>query len=371
MRIATTAALMLACVLASAAAAAEVPRSWIGTYAHSPLLERGGALESEHAEMAAAGVGTVRSVFDWRSAQPHSRLSRVPEADRHRFRTERGGIPTDWSEIDRQVSAAARNRLRMLPIVIFAPPWASLRPGDRTVPKGSGPYARFVASLSLRYGPRGRFWDEHPELPRVPLRDWQVWNEPNFFDYWQKQPFQRRYIALLRRTRIELRRVDRGARIVLAGFANDSWQALESLYRRGARRYFDAAAVHPFTATVDGVVEIVRRNRAVMRRYGDRRKPILVTELTWTSGNQGHGSGVTTTEQGQAEKVTQAFEALAGERRRLGIGGVFWLSWLSTDSGDDDIFHWSGLSRLTRDNTIERKPAYFSFRDVAARLTGR
>jgi hypothetical protein len=369
MRIATTLALVTACALAAPAAGAQVPRSWIGTYAHTPLLERAGALDSEHAEMAAAGVGTVRSVFDWRIAQPHSRLSRIPEEDRHRFRIERGGIPTDWTEIDRQVTAAARSRLRMLPVVMIAPPWASLRPGDRTVPKGGGPYARFVASLSLRYGPRGRFWGEHPELPRVPLRDWQVWNEPDFFDYWQKQPFQRRYIALLRRTTIALDRVDRGARVVAAGFANESWETLESLYRRGARRYFDATAVHPFTASVDGVVEIVRRNREVMRRHGDRRKPIFVTELTWTSGGQGHPSGITTDEQGQAEKVTESFEALAAQRRRLGIGGVFWLSWLSLDSGGGDIFNWAGLSRLRADNTVERKPAYFSFRDVAARLT--
>jgi hypothetical protein len=368
-RAAATAALVLALLAAASSASAQVPREWIGMFVDSPLLESSGTTGAEHAEMAASGVGTVRAVFDWHTAQPYPRLSSVPAEDRPRFRLVRG-IPTDWTVVDSQVRAAARNRLRMLPIVMIAPYWAELRGGAIGVPDGAKRYARFLASLAGRYGPRGRFWRQNPDLPRVPVRDWQVWNEPNFDYYWHRQPFQRRYIALLRRSRVEVRRVDPRARIVAAGFANASWDTLESLYRRGAQRHFDAAAVHPFTETVDGAVEIVRRNREVMNRYGDRRTPLLVTELTWTSAGGDHQSGVATSEADQAEKVSEAFRALAAQRRRLGIGGVFWLSWLTTDR-DGDIFHWSGLSRVTPENAVERKPAFFTFREVARSLTAR
>jgi hypothetical protein len=123
---------------------------------------------------------------------------------------------------------------------------------------------------------------------------------------------------------------------------------------------------------VEGVAEIVRRNREVMLRHGDARTPMMVTEVTWTSGPSGaeHSSGTVSDELGQAERVSGVFRLLAGQRRALAIERVYWLSWLGTDRGAEDIFNWSGLSRLRPDNTVERKPAFHSFRDVAHGLSG-
>jgi hypothetical protein len=359
---------VLGLVLATPAQA-RVAREFIGIYVPTPLMERTGVLNQESVAMAEAGVGSVRSVFDWAGAQPYARLEDVPPAERGRFRLE-SGVPTDWSQIDRQVAAAVRNGIGILPVVMAAPAWAS--DGHWTRPRSAGAYGRFVGALARRFGPFGHFWGEHPELPRAPLRDWQLWNEPNFRDYWEPQPFARRYVAFLRRARLELRRVDARARIVLAGIANRSWGTLDRLYRLGAAPYFDAAAVHPFTRDVEGVAEILRRNREVMLRHGDGRTPMMVTEVTWTSGPAGaeHSSGTVSDEQGQAVRVSEVFRLLAGRRRALGIERVYWLSWLSTDRGGEDIFNWSGLSRVRPDNTVERKPAFHSFRDVAHGLTG-
>ena len=45
-------------------------------------------------------------------------------------------------------------------------------------------YTAYLRALVLRYGPAGSFWDQHPELPRRPQRDWQIWNEPHLDFYW-------------------------------------------------------------------------------------------------------------------------------------------------------------------------------------------
>ena len=34
-------------------------------------------------------------------------------------------------------------------------------------------------ALVGRYGPAGSLWAERPELPRIPIRAWQVFNETN------------------------------------------------------------------------------------------------------------------------------------------------------------------------------------------------
>jgi polysaccharide biosynthesis protein PslG len=75
--------------------------------------------------------------------------------------------------------------------------------------------------------------------------------------------------------------------LVAASAKYAPWDAVRELYRAGAKRWFDVVAVHPFTnnrgsvrLTVSQTLEIVRRVRAQMRRRGDGRKPILVTEMT-------------------------------------------------------------------------------------------
>ena len=176
--------------------------------------------------------------------------------------------------------------------MIRAPRWAAASPGDvASPPAGTADYARYVTALVGRYGPSGSFWSEHPEVPLHPIRDWQIWNEPNITRYWSRQPFAKGYVALLHAAATAIRRADPDARVVLCGLANFSWRALREIYRAGGRRWFDVTAVHPFTGKVANSLKIVKLNRAVMRRYGDARKPMLLTEVTWSSAK---GRKVTT-----------------------------------------------------------------------------
>src|SRR6185295_11550826 len=107
--------------------------------------------------------------------------------------------------------------------------------------------------LATRYGPSGTFWKQNPTLPKLPIRDWQIWNEPDATKYWSDQPFVADYTALLKAARVALRGVDPGARTVLAGFPSRSWVSLARLYKAGARTAFDVAAVHPFSLPVANI----------------------------------------------------------------------------------------------------------------------
>jgi Glycosyl hydrolase catalytic core len=219
-----------------------------------------------------------------------------------------------------------------------------------------------------RYGPRGSLWDEHPDLARRPIRDWQLWNEPNFPRYWSTRPFARSYVRVLRASRRALRRADRGARLILAGLPNRSWRALRSIYRAGGRRAFDAVALHPYTGHPRDVVRIVRLARREMRRGGDRRKPVWVTELSWPAaeGKTQGTTGFETSERGQARRLREALERLATARRRLRIERVYWYTWLSAEGGENS-FNWSGLRRL-RGGRVVSAPALKVFRRTARRL---
>ena len=167
-------AALAALLVAAPADARSVPRGWLGVQVDGPLTEPGNALGGEYDLMAAAGAETVRTAFDWRAAQPVA------------------GGPIDFAATDAVVAAAAARRLRVIPVVHRTPDWAAERPGDGAASAPRSDRLTFTAYLTAlvgRYGPRGSLWAEQPGLPRMAIRDWQIWNEPNIPRYWTTQPF--------------------------------------------------------------------------------------------------------------------------------------------------------------------------------------
>jgi hypothetical protein len=350
-------ALVVALLAAAPAAAASrrVPFGWMGMNVGGVDLSPGVDFGAQAQTMVGAGVESLRVPAFWNELQP------TPG-------------PPDFAKLDGVVAAAAARQLRVMPTIVGSPSWAAIRPDDvYSPPRGTASYAAIVTALARRYGPRGDFWAAHPELPRVPIREWQFWNEVSLPGYWSIQPFARAYVALLHAAHDAVKRVDPGATVVLAGLPNFSWRDLASIYRAGGRRWFDVAAVHPYTSLVGNVVRIVQFNRQTMARYGDARKPILVGELSWSSGRghvqESHGF-LTTTEQGQAQRLGQAFPALAAVRRAYRIYQVFWFNWLSPPPGSPNAFDYAGLRRLDPGGQIVDKPALGAYRTAARGLEG-
>ena len=344
-------ALVLALALASPAAAAT-PRDFFGVMLDGPALGPGVDIAAESKLMASSGVGTVRVAFYWRQMQP-----------------EQGG-PIDFSETDRIVGAAAQRRMRVLPTIVRAPSWAT--GGDThegAVPLDPSTYAAFAAEVARRYGRGGTFW-ALGLVPALPVVSYQVWNEPDIGRYWQGDPWAPTYVKLLRAAAPAIKAVDRQAQVVAAGLTNESWNDLRMLYRAGARRWMDAAAIHPFSRRPSNVVKIVRLARRVMRNARDGAKPLILSEVSWSSG-KGQSTfnyGWETTERGQAQRIRQILPMLARERRRLGIQALYWYTWLSPQVGDDESFSYAGLRRLSRDGKPVSKPALRAFRATVAKL---
>lgn len=365
-------------MLVAAPAASATERSFFGVVAELDLLHdrslgpAGATLEGEVREMARAGIGSARVSFYWARIQPYRTWEDVPEAGRAQF-ADVDGRPYFFAETDRLMRAAAARRIRVMPVLLWAPIWAQRTAGEfASPPKDPAHYAAFAAVLAERYGPGGDFWSEHPGLPQLPIGDWQLWNEPTMPGFWLDQPFEKHYVALLRAARPALRKVDPRARVVLAGLVYDSPAALRAIYRAGGRAHFDVAAVHPFTRQVSGVGLLIERARRTMGAYGDRRKPLLVTELSWPSakGRVKFPYGYEMTEKGQAQRAAAALPYLVRRRRELGIERVYWYTWLTREVDRSYPFDYAGLRRL-EDDRVVAKPALAAFRRTALRLQGR
>jgi hypothetical protein len=250
--------------------------------------------------MKRGGVGMLRTVFD-------GGVQAMPE-------------PARWVPYDAVMTAAARERIEVLPVLIGIPGDRERleRPRTRRVRKV---WSAFVRGVAARYGRGGTFWALHPELEPNPIMAYQVWNEPNLPAYWRPTHDAAGYVRLVRLTRAQLRAVDPQARIVLAGLPDSRHGTrmrdyVRAIYaQRGARSLFDVVALNPYSEDPAGVLEKLNWVRAYMDRRGDRRTPIWVTEVGWATS--GPPSPFTTSRAGQSAKVSRMFRTLLAARGRL------------------------------------------------------
>jgi polysaccharide biosynthesis protein PslG len=304
---------------------------------------------AELARLGRGGVGTLRVNLAWGSVQSG------PDA------------PYDWSHYDPVVRGAAENGVRILATIYSTPTWAAstaeIPPLGSSLPK----FQAFARAAVKRYGSDGTFWADHPDVPKLPITSWQLWNEPNSPLFWKPGPDPAAYLELLRAFSSTVRGADPQAQIMLGGLfptpaggvALDSF--LTTLYRGGGRNLFDAVALHPYASTPRDALDRVAQARSVMRRFGDADKPIWITEVGWASA--GTPPGLVVGPAGQADYVRQIFELARADRDRLGVGGVVWYSLNDTPGplwvGHCGLFTVGGAA----------KPAWSAMATVAGRTS--
>ena len=361
--VALVAALAALLIVASPASAQRsVPQGFFGVM-YDNGIERApdDVQDGQWDVMASSGVETVRTVFNWADAQPGGR-----------------GTAFDFERTDGVVRRAALRNQDVLPIVFYAPPWArAYRNRFTSPPKNRSDYVTYLAALVQRYGPEGTFWTEHPELPRHPLREWQIWNEPHLPAYWdapEKGPYgyARSYPRLLRASHNIVKSLDPGAKIVMAGITQRAWEEIEVLYQHGVKPYFDVAALQIFPQTVKRAVKATRFFRDAMKRRRDGRKPIYLTEITWPA-SKGRTQGIKyqrqETPRGMATKLSQMYRAMVQRRRALGVGKVFWYTWSSPYGRGGSIFNYAGLQRFANGD-FTAQPALGAYQRSARRYQG-
>lgn len=358
----------------------RVPHGWNGMVVNRDLLGTDAQAGREWDRMVSAGVETTRTAFYWSGAQPYRQASDVPaDSPDGPYELDGRQIPTVYGKMDGIVEANARRGLTLLPVVLSAPNWAAVDPQNAVSrPKNAGDYANFLTDLVQRYGPNGSFWAQHPDIPKRPIRQWQIWNEPNIGYFWHASHMAG-YAALLRAAHDAIKRADPGAGVILAGLSSSKqsrpWTSLAELYRAGARRLFDAATVHPYSLQPKNVMRIIANVRSVMRRYGDGRKPLWVTELSWPSarGRSNYNAyNFNVTESQQAQKIREIYPMLARARRSLGIARVYWYTWITSYRGRSDPFDYAGLRAAAPNSSTDShaKPAFGAWQHVVLSLEG-
>ena len=367
-------ALVVALTLGAGAADAAtrtVPRGFFGVNTSGNIEVAPKGIQTAHwNRLASGGAESVRILFNWDLAQKN------------------WGQPTDWTRNDALITYAIQHGMRILPVVEYAPPWAKVYPEQvASPPKGTGNYTKFLREAIQRYGPKGSFWGQHPNLPYKPLREWQIWNEPEIAFHWYRRPFTRKweprdakaYVALLKAAYKTVHSADPGGKVVLAALSIDSWRSLEKLYRwANLGKNFDVATLQGYAGNPDFIPTLLKRFRDVLNRHGATKVPIYLTEITWPAAKgkahpgytTGYMTGFLTTQSGAAQRLAEAYRTLSAKslRDKYKLKRAYWYIGATTYKGRNE-FDYSGLLRYTS-SKVTPVPAYTAYQKAARAAEG-
>ncbi|GAB4509252.1 MAG: hypothetical protein OHK0046_03920 [Anaerolineae bacterium] len=221
------------------------------------------------------GASTIVEFFPWAYLQP-------------------GENTFNWAQADKIVKHAQQNGIRIIARMGLVPGW--VQPEDtqftlNTLPESAfDDFAAFVAAFAARYAGT--------------IDHLIIWNEPNLAFEWgfQLEGLDPAYYTRLLKAVYAPVHAANPDVIILAGALAPTLEPagspnglndvlyLEGMYAAGAGAYFDALAVHtygfehPAMMTPEpGVLNFRRVEllRAMMVRYGDAEKAVMITESGW------------------------------------------------------------------------------------------
>ena len=349
-------------VLAPAVAQARPPKTFYGV---TPQAQLG---SYEYERMGLGRVGTLRVSVAWAA------IDQTP-------------VPgdTDWTLYDQLVGSAAQVGMQVLPVFDNVPEWVAQLDNCQAEctlfpPRGElslMAWREFIRSAVQRYGPEGTYWAEHPELVAKPIRAWQIWNEQNSAQYFKPQPNADIYAKMVTEASRVIKEEDPGANVVLGGMfatplgdAGDpkdrSWVYLRRLYAKpGFKERFDGVGIHPYSGNMRQVRQQVQLLRTEMRKAGDARTGLWVTEIGWSSHKDPKTYYLFVGEQRQAALLRKSFRYFTRQRKPLHIKTVNWFSWRDTPP-EFELCLWCPSSGLFTREGFQPKPAWRVFR----RFTG-
>jgi len=349
--LATFAAVLLGGAQGSARPAA--PQGFFG------IDPQAGLSDEDARYMSAGGIESVRVPVAWSSIQPTAKSAFA------------------WGPIDQIVSSAARQGLRVLPFLYGTPRWLGKQtklPIDSA--RARAAWQAFLSAAVERYGPGGEFWTSHspgvvkyePAIPTpLPIRNWQIWNEANFF-YFAFPASPQRYAKLLRLSSPAIKAVDPGAKVLLSGLfgrpttsgarGKPAAEFLDALYRSpGIKSSFDGVSLHPYAVDVETLEEIVEELHDVVVDNHDR-VPLYITEIGWGSQNNFEQVAFEQGPRGQVKQLRGAYDYLLANRNRLNLKGVYWFSWKDV-GGSCNFCDSVGLFRAGK--RFKPKPSWRAF----------
>jgi hypothetical protein len=262
----------------------------------------------------------------------------------------------DWHIYDGFVKQAHQHGIRILAVAAFSPGWANGGGPRELPPTDLADWNNFLRELVGHYMPCGDLAAQEGWTDGYGIQAWEIWNEPNLFRFWAPVGDPVAYTRLLTGSYQAVKAVDPRSLVLNGGLAmphesGDCYAAscfIGKMYANGAKNYFDAMALHPYTGggPPDEIQSLVGTVRGIMDANDDAEKPIWLTEFGYVTAH------LTEAEQADYLERTYGVELPA----LVSANNVRALFWYSLRDGDEELY---GLLH----HDFSRKQSYGRYRD--------
>ena len=295
----------------------------------------------------------------------------------------------DWSIADRVVRQVNQDGLKFLARVGSDPDLGNFWAGHP--PQNGDNFADFVFALASRY---------NCSATAVGcIQAYQIWNEPNLAREWGgNRPNPAQYAEFLGKAYRAIKRANPNAIVISAGMAptgDDSNIAMpddkfyDQMYQAmggNSNGYFDMLGVHgagfaappeldPAEAAANPkyggyrffAFRHIEDIRAIMVKYGDSAKKVVVLEFGWTydpvnPAYAWHGAGAGIDEYTQSEYLKRAYEyAAANWRPWIGLMSLLTMpniDWLNDGNPQDEEQYWWAIMEPSQVNELKFRRAF-------------
>ena len=294
----------------------------------------------------------------------------------------------DWSIADKVVTHANERGLKILARLSLDPDkqgfWAGAPPASGDA------FAEYAGALASRYNCQ-------PGAIGC-IQAFQIWNEPNLAREWGgKRPNPAEYAEFLGKAYRAIKAANPNAIVISAGMAptgDNSDIAMpddlfyDQMYQAmggNSNGYFDALGVHgagyaappeldPAEAASNSkyggyrffAFRHVEDIRAIMEKYGDTAKKIVLLEFGWTfdpvnPAYKWHGADAGIDMFVQADYLKRAYQYAAANWPWVGLMSLLTmpnLDWLNDGNGSDEEQYWWAIMEPSQINAKEWRPAY-------------
>lgn len=321
------------------------------------------ALDGHLDSIAAGGLSFVRANVDWGQFEPEA-----PQDGEHSF---------DPSGTDAWVEALAEHGLRWHVIGVGAstPEWAvspatASACGGRAPPKEPGYLAEMMQGIAARYGQGGTFWAEHPELPSLPIQNYEVWNEPNHGGFWCPTPNPTAFAEYFMQAAEAIRREDSRADVIVGGLApfHETTASAPGIAAKTDVESFLAGMIEarpdlPGAATAIGVhaygspeliISDVQWYRAIVDSLGMRGTPLSLNEIGWPTDGDGI---VPVAEAARTDYMAELTPVLVASN--CGVDSYAPHTWVTEEADPADAEEWFGMADPETGRPYAIAKAYF------------
>ena len=308
----------------------------------------------------------------------------------------------DWSIADRVVTHVNDHGLKLLARVSSDPELTGFWAG--APPANGDNFADFVFALASRYNCT-------PQAIGC-IQAYQIWNEPNLAREWGgNPPNPAQYVDFLRKAYAAIKRANPNAIVINAGMAptgdNSAIAMADDLYYDGMYQamggnsdgYFDMLGVHgagfaappeldPAEAAADQryggyrffAFRHVEDIRAIMERYGDADKRVVLLEFGWTydpvnASYKWHGADAGITDMVQGDYLRRAYQyAAANWTPWIGLMSLLTmpnLDWLNDGNPQDEEQYWWAILEPSNVDQLQLRPAFVILCDYFNDVEGR